>query len=269
MVIFSNAKINIGLYVKGKRPDGYHNIESLLVPIALYDVLELHHSTTNDRFKVWGMELPDADNLCIKAVELLREDYPQIGPVDSYLIKNIPSGAGLAGGSSNASFMLQGLSDLFGLDLKSDALKHYASQLGSDCPFFIDNEPQLAKGRGVELSPFAIDLKPYTLVLVKPKFSISTREAYQALRLNKAPRSLEDDLKRPLEEWREAVSNDFEEALTPRFPKIGEIKQSLFEAGALYASMTGAGSVVYGLFKTPPEASLFQDFGQVYLSKFL
>ncbi|HIX54674.1 MAG TPA: 4-(cytidine 5'-diphospho)-2-C-methyl-D-erythritol kinase [Candidatus Sphingobacterium stercoripullorum] len=269
MVIFSNAKINIGLYVMDKRPDGYHNIESLIVPIALYDVLELHHSTAGDRFKVWGMELPDADNLCIKAVDLLREDYPQIGPVDSYLIKNIPSGAGLAGGSSNASFMLQGLSDLFGLGLKGDTLKKYASQLGSDCPFFIDNQPQLARGRGVDLSPFPLDLKAYTLVLVKPEFAISTREAYQALRLDQESRSLEYDLKRPLEEWREAISNDFEIALTPRFPKIGEIKQSLYDAGALYASMTGAGSVVYGLFETPPETSLFHEFGQVYLSRFL
>lgn len=263
MLSFPNCKINLGLHVVSKRPDGYHNLETLFLPVPLTDELEINISETNS-FSQDGIPIvgnPN-DNLCVKAYNLLRESYPeQVGSVTIHLKKNIPFGAGLGGGSADAAFTLKMLNELFSLQLSSVQLRTFAARLGADCPFFIDNQPAYATGIGDLLEPFPVNLSGYALLLVKPQDAVSTKEAYSGIvprdkRTDINPVDLKAALCQPVDLWKEVVVNDFEDSVFPAHPAIAAIKQQLYDCGATYAAMSGSGSTVFGLFNCKNESSL-------------
>lgn len=249
MLFFPNAKINIGLNITSKRADGYHNLESIFYPIAWRDILEITPSKQLS-FDSSGLPIPSQGNLCLKAYEFMKSHYG-IAPVSMHLHKNIPIGAGLGGGSSDAAFTLMALNNIFELGLEKDVLKKMAAQLGADCPFFIDNAPSLASGIGELLNPINLDLSNYHLLVVKPNCFVSTAEAFSAIVPRTLSLSFEEEIKMPVEKWR--LKNDFEDSIFPQYPELLEIKKSLIQAGALYASMSGSGSSIYGIFSDKPE----------------
>lgn len=263
MLSFANAKINLGLLVTAKREDGYHNIETVFYPVKLYDVLEIT-AAEQFNFRADGTPIPSSGiNLCEKAYQLLIKDY-SILPASIHLLKNIPIGAGLGGGSSDAATVLKMLNDLNQLNLTIDQLETYASKLGADCSFFIQNTPVLATGVGTTFKPIAVDLSSYQIVIVKPDIHISTAEAYQNI-IPQTPRiDLERILQLPIQEWKYHLINDFELGLFEKYPKIEKIKHSLYEHGALYASMSGSGSAIYGIFEEEVDLSNLKALGQVY-----
>lgn len=248
MLYFPNAKINIGLNILGKREDGYHNFESIFFPVPLKDVLEIIPAKEFS-FTVGGVEHIEGENLCVKAYKLLKNDFG-LPPINAYLQKIIPIGAGLGGGSADASFMLTALNSFFNLQITNNKLKEYALQLGSDCPFFIDNTPKYVTGRGEVMTDVSLNLKGYFLVLINPNIHISTQEAYSTLKPQENPqKDLIQIIKDyPIEEWKNHIKNDFESNIFKLHPPISEIKNALYKMGALYASMTGTGSTVFGLF---------------------
>jgi 4-diphosphocytidyl-2-C-methyl-D-erythritol kinase len=251
MICFPNAKINLGLNVTGKRPDGYHEIETVFYPVPLKDALEI---VPSDRFSFDGTGIPiDAPaerNLVVKALRLVESLY-RLPPVGVYLRKAIPSGAGLGGGSSDAAFMLKLLNGFHRLGIAEGTLEGLAERLGADCPFFIRNKPVFASGKGNVFEPVSLSLKGYYLCLVKPGIAVSTAEAYAAVTPQKPAISLKEAVALSPEAWRGVMVNDFERSLFPKYPVIGEIKRALYDAGAVYASMSGSGSSVYGLFRQP------------------
>lgn len=256
MICFPNAKINLGLYIIEKRPDGYHEIETVLYPIPLKDALEIRESTQIS-FQNLGIAI---DNIApeqtsvMKAYTLLQQDF-SLPPIDCILYKNIPFGAGLGGGSADAAFMLKLLNEYFSLKISTEKLENYAAKLGSDDPFFVKNTPQLATGRGEILQESHVSLKAYYLVLLKPDIHISTAIAYQ----NISPQAANFDLKTlsqyPISQWRGKVLNHFEQGLFTHFPLLQQLKNELYESGALYASLSGSGSALYGLFPKPVKLS--------------
>ena len=263
MITFPNAKINLGLNIVERRSDGYHNIETVFYPVGLSDVLEVVPSDTcmDYSFSSSGIELngDPEDNLIVRAYRLLRSDF-QFPPVDISLIKQIPFGAGLGGGSSDAAFMLKGLNELFELNITKRKLEKYAAMLGADCPVFIKNKPVFASGIGNVFSPIKISLKGYFLLLVKPDIHVSTPEAYSLVVPEIPQHSLLELIKGPVSGWKDTIKNDFEKSVFEIYPEIQSIKNQLYEMGAVYASMSGSGSSVYGIFKTEPEkTSLFED----------
>jgi len=267
MLLYPNAKINIGLNITEKRADGYHNLETVFYPIGLCDVLEVSPSNTcSDYSFSSGGILIDGDpqnNLILKAFRLLNNDF-DIPPVDISLIKKIPFGAGLGGGSADAAFMLKALNKLFGLKIATKKLEAYAVKLGADCPVFIRNKPVFATGIGNEFTKSDLSLKGYFLVLVKPDIHVSTPEAYSKVVPQKPKHSLQELVKLPVKEWKGLVMNDFEQSVFASHPTIAEIKQNLYNAGALYASMSGSGSSVYGLFATEPD--FLPNFGDCFVT---
>jgi 4-diphosphocytidyl-2-C-methyl-D-erythritol kinase len=255
MICFPNAKINIGLNIVEKREDGFHNIESVMYPIPLTDVLELVENKGPERiiFNSSGIEIPGdpAANLCCKAYELVAKDYA-LPHVRIHLHKHIPIGAGLGGGSSDAAFFIRLLNDKFELGLSWGEMHHYARQLGSDCSFFISNRPAFAEGKGDQFESVLLDLSMVHLVLVCPPIHVNTAKAYSGVKPRKPLRSLESDIRDlPVSQWKEFVHNDFEDSIFPQFPEIKAIKEKLHALGADYASMSGSGSSVYGLFSAP------------------
>ena len=261
MILFPNAKINLGLNIVARRKDGYHNLVSCMYPIGLQDILEVLQSKRKTELKITGVEIPgaDKDNLVYRAYELLRKDY-DLPAVTIHLHKNIPTGAGLGGGSSDAAFMLKAISELYQLFLDDFILEDYAGRLGSDCPFFIQNKPVMVLERGDVFEEVKLDLKGYYLAVVKPPVHVSTAEAYAGV----SPRASEHNIKDILEnksvgEWKNLLHNDFEDSIFPRFPQIKELKEQLYAAGALYASMSGSGSSVYGIFKEAPASLSFPE----------
>lgn len=252
MILFPNAKINIGLNVTAKRPDGYHDLVTLFYPVGWHDILEIVPAKgTHTTLTVTGrtVDCPPEKNLVVKAYRRLNEVVP-LPEVDIYLHKIIPDGAGLGGGSSDAAFTLIGLNRMFGLELSDDTLAEIAGELGADCPFFIYNKPVMATGIGDCFSPHSLSLKGMTIVIIKPAESVSTAEAYRGVvpavpEWDLAPVLLED-----VTTWRDRAVNDFERSVIPAHPVIGDIKQRLYGMGALYASMSGSGAAVYGIF--PP-----------------
>jgi 4-diphosphocytidyl-2-C-methyl-D-erythritol kinase len=263
MITFPNAKINLGLKIIERRPDGYHRIETVFYPIGLSDCLEVVPSETcNDySFSLSGISLDDdpENNLIVKAYRLLRTHY-QFTPVDITLIKKIPFGAGLGGGSSDAAFMLKALNELFNLKITELKLEKLALKLGADCPFFIRNKPVFATGTGNIFTPVKLSLKGYFLLLVKPDIHISTSEAYSLVIPEKSDISLLRLIQKPIVEWKDTIKNDFEKPVFARYPVIEEIKTKLYDLGALYASMSGSGSSVFGIFESQPEpGNLFSD----------
>ncbi len=257
MITFPNCKINLGLSITGRFPDGYHRIETLIVPVPLSDILEIVPAIgIKGNFSVTGILINGNinDNLCYKAWKLLDDAF-HIGAVDIHLHKIVPAGAGLGGGSSDAAFTLKMLNTLFSLGLDEKSLKEYASLLGMDCPFFISDEPALATGKGEILRKYEPNLKGFQITLVKPQIHVSTAEAYAGVIPADKQEPLEEILKEPIANWKQCLFNDFEASVFSRHPQIREIKEKLYDAGAIYASMSGSGSSVFGLFSKPAKAA--------------
>ena len=260
MICFPNCKINLGLFITEKRPDGYHNIETLFYPVPLCDVLEMTEGNKNE-FTISGIDIPGGyeSNLVIKAYEILRNRF-KLPCINVHLHKVIPTGAGLGGGSSNAAFAIKLLSDLFSLKLSKEQMLDVAGLLGSDCSFFIENNPVYATNKGDIFENVNLDLSPYTLLLVKPPVHISTPIAFWLVQPHKAPFHLKNINIAKIKEWKSCVENDFEKPLFTIHPEIKRITETLYEIGALYASMSGSGSAVFGLFNDEVDISgLFKD----------
>ena len=275
MVVFPNAKINLGLRVVSKRSDGYHNLDTVFYPIPVTDILEIITNRELNQpefsFASTGLSIPGEtdQNLCYKAYLLLKKDHPDLPSIKVHLHKLIPMGAGLGGGSSDGAFMLTLLNEQFGLQLNHERLKEYALQLGSDCPFFINNQPCSATGRGEIMKNIDLTLKGYHLVLVCPGIHVSTKEAFHNIVPHAANPTCEELVKKPLSEWKSTLINDFEVPVFRLYPAIGEIKKKFYDKGAIYASMTGTGSTVYGIFEQEPELeNIFPSHYQI-ISKFV
>jgi 4-diphosphocytidyl-2-C-methyl-D-erythritol kinase len=250
LLTFANAKINLGLRITGKRPDGFHNIESVFYPVRqLADVAEAIPAGKFS-FRTEGIPVngkPD-ENLCIKAYRLLQEDYG-LSPVNMMLLKNIPIGAGLGGGSSDGANVLKMLDELFELKLTTAQLEEYAAQLGSDCPFFIANQPAYVTGRGEYLEPFPVNLAGYHITIVFPGIHISTKEAFANIHPAPTEMSVHEIAQLPVIRWKNLLINDFEPWAFQQYPVLTKIKNGLYKAGALYASMSGSGSAIFGIAK--------------------
>lgn len=253
MITFPNAKINLGLNIIEKRPDGYHNLETIFYPIHLEDALEVVPLTGSSQeydLKISGtpIECNTEDNLVIKAYRMLQKDF-DIPALHIYMYKHIPMGAGLGGGSSDAAFMIKLLNEKFSLGMSINQMEDYAARLGADCAFFIQDRPVFATGIGNIMTPVELSLKGMYIVLVKPNISISTKEAYSKVNPHHPSQSLTELIKYPIEEWKNIIVNDFESSIFIAHPEIAAIKDKLYDMGAIYASMSGSGSAVYGIFK--------------------
>jgi 4-diphosphocytidyl-2-C-methyl-D-erythritol kinase len=257
MITYPNAKINLGLNIVEKRPDGYHNLETVFYPINLQDALEVNVQEGEDEFslKVSGVPIEGEpeNNLVVKAYRLLKKDYPDIPAIDIHMYKHIPTGAGLGGGSSDAAFMIKLLNEKFRLNLSIEKMEEYAAILGADCAFFIQNKPVFATGIGNIFEPIQLSLKGYYLVLVKPDIFVSTKDAFAHITPMKPTQSLKEIIRMPVETWRATMKNDFEESVFQKFPEIAAIKDKLYDLGAIYASMSGSGSSVFGIFREQVE----------------
>ncbi len=262
MVVFPNCKINLGLHILDKRADGFHNIETVFFPVPLMDVLEITRVTGDQQvqeiaFTQSGdvIEGKAADNICIKAYQLLKNAFPQIPAIQMHLHKAIPSGAGLGGGSADGAFTLQLLNEKFSLNLSADQLISYSMLLGSDCPFFIINQPCYATGRGEILEPVKVRLTGFQLVLINPGIHINTGWAFGQLKNLQTNadaynrKSLKAIISQPLQSWKNELANDFEGPVFLQHPGLSEIKESLYRAGAIYAAMSGSGSTIFGFFE--------------------
>ncbi len=258
MICFPNAKINIGLNITGRRPDGFHTIETILFPIELCDVLEFVEDNNTGKkdykFSCTGIELKiaDEDNICIKAYKILKNDFGLPG-ISIHLHKIIPVGAGLGGGSSDAAYMLKSLNKVFRLNISNKKLLDYASRLGSDCPFFINNKPVFAYETGAKFKEIDLAQNGNYIVVVYPDIQISTGHAYLKAFIKKPEKSLIESVQLPVEEWKNVITNDFENTIFPKYPELRNIKKVLYDMGALYASMSGSGSALYGIFDSIPE----------------
>lgn len=248
MISFPNAKINLGLHITSKRKDGYHNIETCMYPIPLFDALEMILSKKQE-WNSSGLEIPGnpEDNLILKAYRLMKRDFPNLPDLSFHLHKNIPMGAGLGGGSADGAFALTMMNKLFDLHLDDFFLEEYTAQLGSDCTFFIENTVKLASGRGEVLEPITIDLSGVYLVLINPGIHIGTKEAYAGV-TPAPPKAKLAEVLADKSRWKDELVNDFEASIFPNHPEIADIKNKLYEAGAFYAAMSGSGSSVFGLF---------------------
>jgi len=264
MIVFPNAKINIGINITGRRPDGYHNIETIFYPLPIYDALE---ALPGDEltFHSSGLEIPGRieDNLCVKGYQLMSKDY-DLPPVNIQLLKHIPIGAGLGGGSANAAFFIKLINNLFGLKLTTEQLLDYARQLGADCAFFIENKPIFAFEKGDRFEDIELDLSGYHIALVMPPAHVSTAEAYRGVKPAPVEQSLKELIKLPVAEWKHHIKNDFEESVFKNHPVIRGVKAALYEAGAIYASMSGSGASVFGIFNKKPDLSELEKTNQVF-----
>lgn len=255
MITFPNAKINLGLNVVSKRPDGYHNLETIFYPINIKDGLEIivREEQKEDTFFEAGIKIDAApeNNLVMKALNLMRLHYG-FPAIEIHLLKKIPFGAGLGGGSADASFMLKLLNQTFHLNVTDEELAGLAVKLGADCPFFIYNRPVFASGIGEVFEEIELSLKDYHFVLIKPDIHVPTKDAYASISPRYPEHSLKDIIKLPVGEWKALMHNDFEQSVFAKYPAIAEIKNTLYKQGALYALMSGSGSSVFGIFKEEP-----------------
>jgi 4-diphosphocytidyl-2-C-methyl-D-erythritol kinase len=265
MIVFPNAKINIGLNITARRPDGYHDLETVFYPVRINDVLEVIEADKLS-FDYSGLDIPGnpEDNLCIKGYHFLKKDYPQLPPVKIHLHKNIPIGAGLGGGSSDAAFFIKLMNDKFDLKLSAAEMMDYARLLGADCAFFINNKPVYAFEKGDEFEPVNLDLSAYQIVLVMPDAHVSTAEAYKGVKPALTSESLYDLIKMPLANWKRNIKNDFEGHIFRDHPVIRGVKAELYEHGALYASMSGSGASVFGIFEQAPNLQHLEEYNQVF-----
>jgi 4-diphosphocytidyl-2-C-methyl-D-erythritol kinase len=268
MILYPPAKINLGLNILRKREDAFHDIDTCMVEIPFTDILEV---TKADSFEFLQtgitINVAGGTNLCEKAYQLMRNEY-EIGPVRIHLRKQIPVGAGLGGGSADATYTLLAINQLFHLQLSIQRLKELSSELGSDCPFFVEGLPQIAQGRGEILAPVELDLSNIYLVLLNPGIHVGTKEAYDGVSVNDAVASVDEIIQKPLEEWKSYLKNDFESSVFLLFPQIQQLKDSLYQAGAVYAAMSGSGSSVYGLFREESMALTFKSTHLIYKGKF-
>lgn len=265
MIIFPNAKINLGLHITEKRPDGYHNLETVFYPIPLCDALEVLHvpvekDPTGDNssalhFYLDGLNIEGdpEKNLVCKAYYLLAKDF-DLPALNVHLLKNIPTGAGLGGGSADATFMLKAINTLANLELSDETLESYALKLGADCPIFVRNKTVYAEGIGEIFTPIEFSLEGYQLLLVKPDVFVSTKDAFAQIKPFKRDINILDVIQQPIETWRHCLVNDFEGSVFSKFPELGEVKDFLYEQGALYAAMSGSGATVFGIFS--PDADI-------------
>ena len=272
MIVFPNCKINLGLNILQKRADGFHDLETVFYPVALQDALEIVQSpfpNIDIEFTSSGLEIPSTteQNICVKAYRLLKKDIPQLPPIKMHLHKVIPSGAGLGGGSSNGAFVLTSLNKKFSLGLTEDKLINYALQLGSDCPFFIKNHPCFATGRGEKLEEIGINLSHFKIVLVNPRIYVGTRQAFSEILPDNRRKRIKDIIKMPVDQWKNELNNDFETTVFTQHPEIKQVKQKMYQQGAVYASMSGSGSTVYGLFNAHTQPQF--DFPAQYFIKTL
>lgn len=273
MVSFPNCKINLGLNIVRKRTDGYHDLETIFLPIPLFDIIEVVAvESKNDpevdiQLTISGNILEDEpkNNLCYKAYQILKKDFPDLPKVQIHLHKVIPTGAGLGGGSADGAFMLALLNDKFDLRISKEKLLEYSLQLGSDCPFFILNKPCFASGRGEVLHEINIDLSDYKILLVNPGIHVSTASAFSEINPEVPARSLKEIISRPVSEWKNEMRNDFEKSVFKNYPEIQKIKNDLYQMNAEYVSMTGSGSSVFGLFKK--EVHINRNFPSTYFVK--
>ena len=265
MISFPNAKINLGLHIVAKRPDGFHNIETVFYPIALADALEFVETEQGKATSLVLSGIPVdgviEDNIVLKAYQLLAADY-DLPPLSIYLQKNIPLGAGLGGGSADAASMLLMLNQEYDLHLSQTKLEQYAARIGADCPFFIQNRPVYATQKGEIMSPVSLDLSQYYLVVVKPPVHVNTAMAYAACTPKFSNHSLTELIKQPVATWKNVLRNDFEVPIFAQYPIIKQIKNQLYDLGAVYAAMSGSGAAVFGLFST--QIALDKHFASYY-----
>jgi len=264
MILFPNAKINIGLNVLSRRTDGYHNLETVFYPIPLHDSIEVVEADQMS-FNSSGIEIPGHanENLCLKAYDLLLKDF-QLPALSIHLHKQIPIGAGLGGGSSDAAFFVKLLNEKFGLGLGTEQMQDYVRKLGADCAFFISNKPVFASGKGDQFTSIDLDLSVYKIVLVMPPVHVSTGEAYRGVKPHTPEVSLLNLIKLPVPEWKGKIKNDFEDSIFKTHSLIRGVKAALYEKGALYAAMSGSGSAVYGVFESQPDMLEFGEDFKVY-----
>jgi 4-diphosphocytidyl-2-C-methyl-D-erythritol kinase len=264
MINFPNAKINIGLNITERRPDGYHNLETVFYPVKINDVLEIIESDVLG-FESSGLPIPGRmeDNLCVKAWHLLKKDH-NVPPVKIHLHKHIPIGAGLGGGSSDAAFFIRLMNESFGIGLTVAQMEDYARALGADCAFFVEGKPVFAYEKGDRFKPVNLDLSACKIVLVMPPAHVSTSEAYRGVRPAAAATSLQELVNLPITEWKKYIKNDFEESIFKNHSVIRGVKAGLYEAGALYASMSGSGASVFGIFREFPDLSAMETDNLVF-----
>jgi len=276
MVFFPNCKINLGLNILHKRADGFHNLETVFYPIMIKDALEVIKSSVNSHqslvnshqssvdFTTTGLSIngDEQNNLCIKAYHLLKKDFPDLPSIQMHLHKAIPIGAGLGGGSADGAFALKLLNEKFKLQLSLEQLKNYALQLGSDCPFFIINKPCFATSRGEVLEEINLDLSAFNFVMVNPNIHINTGWAFNNITPALPKKSIKEIIQQPINTWKKELLNDFEKPVFEQYPEIKNIKENLYEQGALYASMSGTGSTVFGIFEK--QVSIKNNFQENY-----
>ncbi len=272
MIVFPNCKINLGLNILRKRSDGYHELETIFYPISLTDILEINEYKEPERssfipFTTSGLAIKGdtSSNLCMKAYKMLKADFPKLPHIQMHLHKIIPAGAGLGGGSANAAFALKMLNQIFNIGLTTKQLLEYAGELGSDCPFFIINTPCFATGRGEMLEETAVDLSTYKFVIVNPGIHVDTGRAFLNMVPQVPERSIKEIVSYPIERWKDELHNDFEKVIFKQHREIVDIKDSLYVAGASYASMSGSGSTVYGIF--PKDKKIELNFPSTYFVK--
>ena len=268
MIIFPNCKINLGLQIIRRRNDGYHDLQTVFYPTKIYDALEViqepgesskNYPAMPDgvtakealQFECTGLDVGNdpVTNLCVKAFQILKKDFPQIPSSQMHLHKTIPIGAGFGGGSADGAFTLLLLNQKFGLGISRETLLDYALQLGSDCPFFIINKPCYATGRGEFLEHISLDLSSYRFIIVHPGIHINTSQVFSEITPTGATTSIKEIVKQPIETWRHELKNDFEEPIFKNYPEVKKIKNDLYESGSIYSSMSGSGSAVYGIFE--------------------
>lgn len=289
MIIFPNAKINLGIRVLNRRPDGYHQIETVFYPVPLSDILEImpvgndfvtpkrvpgttylelftEQGSAEVNFAFSGLEpggLPE-DNLVVKAVSLFDTRHALTQPLYIHLHKIIPAGAGLGGGSSDSSFVLKALNDLSGKPFSQEQIHDLALRLGSDCPFFITNSPVLATGRGEVMTKLELNLTGWFLVIVKPDVHVSTAEAFGSIQPGEPETSLVQQIRLPVDEWQHHLVNDFEKVVFEKYPAVASVKTQLLNAGATYCGMSGSGSAMVALFREKPSLPVIQTGYFVY-----
>lgn len=271
MINFPIAKINLGLNVVEKRPDGYHNLQTVFYPVLIKDALEVHvmdetfPSDYDCDLKVTNITIEGDEqrNLVVRAYQLLKQDFPTLPRIHSHLWKGIPTQAGMGGGSSDCAYMMLLLNQQFQLGLTDEQLIEYAAKLGADCAFFILSRPCYAEGIGEKLQPIDLSLSGYYIAVVRPDIPVPTKEAFSRIRPHYPAQNCRETVMQPVETWRDTLINDFEESVFALHPEIGNIKQQLYDMGATYAAMSGSGSALFGLFKKQPD-SLSQEFPNMF-----
>lgn len=264
MIVFPNAKINIGLNIISKRTDGYHNLDTVFYPVKVFDALEIVLSDQLN-FTSSGIDIPgnSYDNLCLKAYHLIKKEY-DLPQVNIHLHKNIPIGAGLGGGSADAGFFIKLLNEVCEIGLSTSEMQNYARQLGADCAFFIDNKSVFAFNKGDQFEPIKLNFSNYCLVLVMPPVHVSTAEAYGGVLPQTPLNNLKSALKLSVESWKDLIINDFEKSIFLHHPKISSVKEALYKKGAIYAAMSGSGAAVFGIFNKKPDLQELEKANRVF-----